>query len=166
MNKIHSEKKEMPIKLSSSIISAKSEEYKSPKIGKRNYILKTELSSMNVHTPSVNPNQNPLFNYYNFSSSEVDSNTILNIEELHSNENKEEYVYSSQSNNQTDDSSGKIIYKDESDGSLSYNRSMPSPILNDNTQITFSFQIQNSYEDNDMNYKIPKKNTNIQLKKL
>ena len=109
----------MPLKLSSSPLSIKSETLKSPKIGKRNYILKTELSSLKVHTPSVNQNENPLFNYYNFSSSsEQNCNTILNIDEPHSYDYKEENVYNSQSNNQTNDSSGKNFYKDESDGSF------------------------------------------------
>ena len=120
----------MPLKLSSSPLSIKSETLKSPKIGKRNYILKTELSSLKVHTPSVNQNENPLFNYYNFSSSsEQNCNTILNIDEPHSYDYKEENVYNSQSNNQTNDSSGKNFYKDESDGSF---RSMPSSSQNEN----------------------------------
>lgn len=91
-------------------MSIKSETLKSPKIGKRNYILKTELSSLKVHTPSVNQNENPLFNYYNFSSSsEQNCNTILNIDEPHSYDYKEENVYNSQSNNQTNDIRTKVM---------------------------------------------------------
>ena len=117
-----------------------------------------------MHTPSVNQNENPLFNYYNFSSSsEQNCNTILNIDEPHSYDYKEENVYNSQSNNQTNDSSGKNFYKDESDGSF---RSMPSSSQNENkihnvtinnnyiNQINFPFQIQNCYlnEENDINF--------------
>ena len=38
---------------------------KSPKMGRKNYILKIDIQTSKFHTPSINPNQNPLLNYYN-----------------------------------------------------------------------------------------------------
>ena len=37
---------------------------KSPKLGKRNYILKADIPSIKFHTPSNNPNENPFLAYY------------------------------------------------------------------------------------------------------
>lgn len=52
------------LELSSPSISLSNDNSRSPRLEKKNYILKADIPSIKFHTPSTNLNENPLLNYY------------------------------------------------------------------------------------------------------